>query len=61
MIPTGFVAIQPRGALAVKLHLVREDQTGTVCGRYTLDRILPENASAPQAKPCGVCMRAVTK
>lgn len=59
-IPAGFVACQPRTRTRVtKLHLMREDQTGTICGRYTIDQILPEETELPANTPvCKVCSPA---
>ena len=61
----GYVACRPSSATATaaaaRLHLMRPDMTPrTVCGRYGLDDILPEDEQIPDdTRECGACRHAV--
>jgi hypothetical protein len=67
-VPTGYVAVQPKGALAIKLHLLRENwpadaEHATLCRLYPIDRILPDDhVGVDEHTPlCGTCRRVRDK
>jgi len=57
------ILAEDRGAVAVRstagrvlLHLMKTDVAGTLCGRYSVDRILPQDEPlADQTRECQVC------
>lgn len=55
---TGEIAISPRNHGAVKLHLLRfpDEQSPTVCGRYTFARHTGKERIGPDTKRCQVCL-----
>jgi hypothetical protein len=60
---------EDRGAVAVMsgshrllTHLVKEDLSATLCGRYKIDRIEPEGLElAESTKECQVCQAIANK
>lgn len=58
-IPVGFVACRSNSGREL-LHYMREDLTRTVCGRYTLEEILPEH-ELTFTRTCRSCLQAIER
>jgi hypothetical protein len=52
----GAVAVRNKQNHRMLLHLVKDDVSATLCGRYKLDRIEPEDLELAETTPmCKVC------
>lgn len=52
----GAVAVRNAGNHQPLLHLVKQDLSKTLCGRYTLDRIEPDEHDVTGVRFCQVCL-----
>jgi hypothetical protein len=60
-IPVGYVAIRSSGG-RVLFHFMAEGSQRTLCGRYPVDRILPEDAEVHDGtRLCQVCQTTAAK